>query len=48
MSIIMVESFSCYKYNRKWLLVEMLIDANTFEVKPGKFAVPDENLNERD
>ena len=26
----------------------MLIDANVFEVKPGKFAVPDEKLNERD
>ena len=44
----MVKSFGCYKYNRKWLLVEMLIDANVFEVKPGKFAVPDEKLNERD
>lgn len=41
----MVKLFECYKYNDEWLLIEMLIEENAYDIDWGKIVVPDENLD---
>ncbi|MBE6900773.1 MAG: hypothetical protein E7479_08995 [Ruminococcaceae bacterium] len=44
----MAFSYNCYKYNREWFLVEMIIDAKPSEIEFEKIVVPNENVRESD
>ena len=36
--------YDCCKYNRKWLLIEMMLDEYSDKINLDEFTVPDENL----
>jgi hypothetical protein len=42
----MVTYFSCYKFNKEWLLVEMALNISSAEIDWDLIVVPDEELDE--
>ena len=44
----MVPYFECYKYNKEWLLVEMILNVPTSEIDWDSMVVPDDTLDEGD
>lgn len=44
----MVSYFECYKYNKEWLLVEMILNVPTSEIDWDSMVVPDDTLDEED
>ncbi len=42
----MVPYFKCYKFNKEWLLVEMILNVPTSKIDWGSIVVPDDTLDE--